>query len=195
LGNAVDQLKCLSSCLGAANDTLKCDFRQLSHSEGSLLREVPSANIGNAPESEALAESRSRLACLARLLPIQCVNVCFEKGTKMIKTTIATLGSLLMGTMLLIAGPSGLRSQTYTGVITDSMCGADHTKMHVTPESKCVQECVRYGAKYALLVGKNVYTLSDQKTPSKFAAQKVQVTGTLDAKSKVLNVTGIRPVK
>jgi hypothetical protein len=35
---------------------------------------------------------------------------------------------------------------------------------------------------YVLYDGKNVYELSDQKTPEKFAAQKVRVTWTLDSK-------------
>jgi hypothetical protein len=45
--------------------------------------------------------------------------------------------------------------------------------------------------KYALLVGKDVYVLSDQQTPEKFAAQKVTVTGTLFEKTKVLKVDKI----
>jgi hypothetical protein len=36
---------------------------------------------------------------------------------------------------------------------------------------------------YVLFDGKNAYTLSDQQTPEKFAAQKVSVVGTLDAKT------------
>jgi hypothetical protein len=45
--------------------------------------------------------------------------------------------------------------------------------------------------KYALLVGKDIYVLSDQQTPEKFAAQKVTVTGTLFEKTKVLKVDKI----
>jgi hypothetical protein len=40
-------------------------------------------------------------------------------------------------------------------------------------------------------VGNNVYVLSDQKTPEKFAAQKVKVTGALDEKTKTLKVDKI----
>lgn len=86
-------------------------------------------------------------------------------------------------------------TQTFTGVITDSMCGKDHSAMKVTPGSKCVKECVKMGSKYALYDGKVVYVLSDQETPAKFAAQKVTVTGVLDAKTKVLNVKSIHPAK
>jgi hypothetical protein len=45
--------------------------------------------------------------------------------------------------------------------------------------------------KYALLVGNNVYVLSDQQTPEKFAGQKVMVTGTLFEKTKILKVDKI----
>ena len=89
---------------------------------------------------------------------------------------------------LLIAGAiaAGAASQTFTGVITDSMCGKDHAMMKVTPDSKCVLECVKSCSKYALYDGKNVYVLSDQKTPEKFAGQRVKVTGTLFEKTRMV---------
>jgi hypothetical protein len=37
--------------------------------------------------------------------------------------------------------------------------------------------------------------LSDQKTPEKFAAKKVTVTGTLDAKTKTIQVDSIAAAK
>jgi hypothetical protein len=89
----------------------------------------------------------------------------------------------------LLAAAAG--TQTFNGVITDTMCGANHKPMNVAPDSKCVLECVKHGSKYALLVGNNVYVLSDQKTPEKFAAQKVKVTGTLDDKTKILKADKI----
>ena len=91
-------------------------------------------------------------------------------------------------TSFLIAGAlvAGAASQTFTGIITDSMCGKDHAMMKVTPDSKCVQECVKQGSKYALFDGKNLYVLSDQKTPERFAGQKVTGAGALDEKTKIL---------
>ena len=63
-------------------------------------------------------------------------------------------------------------------------------------DAECVRACVvAHGASYVLLDGKNVYTLSDQKTPEKFAAQKVTVVGTLDAKTKTIQVQSIAPAK
>ena len=94
---------------------------------------------------------------------------------------------------LLIAGAlaAGAASQTFTGIITDSMCGKDHAMMKVTPDSKCVVECVKHGSKYALHDGKTAYVLSDQKTPEQFAGRKVKVTGTLFEKTRILQVDSI----
>jgi hypothetical protein len=91
--------------------------------------------------------------------------------------------------LLLIAGT--LPAGTFTGVVSDSMCGKDHAMMKATPDSKCVTECVKGGSKYALFDGKNVYTLSDQKTPEQFAGQKVRISGTLYEKTKILKVDSI----
>lgn len=100
------------------------------------------------------------------------------------------IGTLLLTTGLLAAAD---KPQMYTGVITDSMCGAKHT-MGIAPDAKCVRDCVKMDpakTKYALLVGKDLYVLSDQQTPEKFAAQKVMVTGTLFEKTKILKVDKI----
>jgi hypothetical protein len=83
--------------------------------------------------------------------------------------------------------------QTFTGVITDEMCGKDHAMMNVKPDSKCVTDCVKAGSKYALIVGNNVYTLSDGKAAEKYPAQKVKVTGTLNGKT--IQVDSIAPAK
>jgi hypothetical protein len=86
-------------------------------------------------------------------------------------------------------------TQTFTGVVTDTMCGKDHSAMKVSPDSKCVLECVKAGSKYALYDGKAVYVLSDQETPAKFAARKVKVTGVLDGKTKTIKVQSIQAAK
>ena len=91
-----------------------------------------------------------------------------------------TLISVFAGAALALAAAA---PKTFTGVITDAMCGKDHSMMNVKPDSKCVTECVKMGSKYALVAGDDVYELSDQKTPEKFAAQKVNVKGTLSGKT------------
>jgi len=73
---------------------------------------------------------------------------------------------------------------TFTGVITDNMCdNADHKDMKMGNDAKCVVECVKgMNGKYVLYdsTAKKAYKLSDQKTPERFAAKKVTVTGALD---------------
>jgi hypothetical protein len=88
--------------------------------------------------------------------------------------------------------------QTFTGTITDSMCAkADHSHMQMGPtDADCTTACVSvHGATYVLYDGKNVYALSDQRTPEKFAAQRVKVIGELDAKTKTIHVDSIAAVK
>ncbi len=86
--------------------------------------------------------------------------------------------------------------KTYTGIVTDTMCGRQHT-MGVTPQDKCVRDCVSDGRtyKYALADANGVYTLSDQETPAKFAGRKVRIVGVLYPKTNVLKVESIAAAK
>jgi hypothetical protein len=89
-------------------------------------------------------------------------------------------------------------AQTFTGVITDGMCPlGTHTDMRMGPtDAECTKACVAsHGSPYVLFDGKSAYVLSDQKTPEQYAAQKVRVTGTLDAKTKTIRVESIARVK
>jgi hypothetical protein len=86
-------------------------------------------------------------------------------------------------------------AETYTGVITDTMCGAKaHTMMKGHTDPECVRLCVKGPYVYALLDGATIMKLSDQKTPAAYAAQKVKVTGTYDAKSNTIKVTSIEAI-
>jgi hypothetical protein len=104
----------------------------------------------------------------------------------------------ILGLVFLTAAASAADGVAqYTGVITDTMCAAKHA-MGITPDSKCVRDCVKTDPKkwkYALLVGNEVYVLSDQQTPEKFAAQKVKVTGLLFEKTKILRADKIEAVR
>jgi len=96
--------------------------------------------------------------------------------------TIAFAGMLL-----------GATPQTFTGVITDTLCGAKHN-MQGHSDADCAKMCAKGSAEYALFDGKKVLKLSDQKTPARFGAQKVTVTGTLDPKSNTIKVSSIEPI-
>jgi hypothetical protein len=52
-----------------------------------------------------------------------------------------------------------------------------------------------HGAMYGLYDGKNFYTMSNQRTPPKFAGQKVRVVGTLDTQTKTIHVDSITAEK
>jgi|SRR5690348_3830143 hypothetical protein len=106
--------------------------------------------------------------------------------------------SLILSLFVAAALSAAAANQTFTGVITDSMCAkADHSQMQMGPtDADCTTACVSvHGADYVLYDGKNAYTLSDQKTPEKFAGQKVRVVGTLDAKTKKIQVESITAAK
>jgi hypothetical protein len=84
--------------------------------------------------------------------------------------------------------------QTFTGTITDDMCPkANHSRMQMGPtDAECARACADvHGASYVLYDGKNIYMLSDQQTPEKFAGQKVKVVGTLDPKTDSIQVDSI----
>jgi hypothetical protein len=105
----------------------------------------------------------------------------------------------LISTLLALAALSAAPAkQTFTGIITDSMCPtANHAPMRMGPtDAECTVACISaHGATYVLSDGKNVYELSDQRKPEHFAGQKVRITGTLDAKTKTITVDSIAAAK
>jgi hypothetical protein len=106
-----------------------------------------------------------------------------------------------MKRLLMIAAPALLLAQgparVYTGVITDTMCGADHAHMGIQPDEKCVRECVKSGRwKYALIDEKGrMMVLSDQQTPEKYAAKKVKIRGVFYEKTGILRVDSIEAAR
>jgi hypothetical protein len=94
----------------------------------------------------------------------------------------------------LLTGLSAIaHAETFTGVITDTMCGVKHEMMKGQPDAECVKMCASGRDEYALYDGTNVINLSDQKLPARFAGRKVRVTGALDAKKNTIKVTAIEP--
>jgi hypothetical protein len=102
---------------------------------------------------------------------------------------------LLIVSLLALASLSAAQgTQTFVGTITDDMCAKDgHETMRMGPnDAECTKACITaHGAEYVLADGKSVYTLSDQQAPEKFAGQRVRVMGTLDAKTKKIQVQSI----
>ena len=103
----------------------------------------------------------------------------------------------LLATVLMIAGFavfSFAASKTYTGTVSDAMCG----KKHMGDAATCTRACVSKGSKYALVVGDKVYTLeaSDKNaldTLDKQAGTKATVTGA--EKDDVITVSSVKAAK
>jgi len=106
--------------------------------------------------------------------------------------------AFVLGVAALSASPSTAVAPADTaefrGVITDDNCdNGDHSHMKMgDTDAECTIACINaHGATYVLFDGKTAYTLSDQKSPEKFAGRKVRVVGTLDAKERTIQVSSI----
>ena len=105
---------------------------------------------------------------------------------------------LILSLLSVAALSAAAGKQTFTGTITDNICAnAGHSQMRMGPtDAECTIACIiAHGATYVVSDGKHVYALSDQQKPEKFAAQKVRVTGTLDAVTKTIKVESITAAK
>jgi hypothetical protein len=93
---------------------------------------------------------------------------------------------------------AGGEQATFTGAIFDETCARlGHAAMRMGPtDAECAKMCVlHHGDAYVLADGKTVYYLSDQKKPEQFAGQNVTVRGTLDPKTKTIQVDSITAAK
>lgn len=99
---------------------------------------------------------------------------------------------LILGVVLAASPAFAAKGQTFTGTVSDAMCGAKHAMGG--DAASCTRECVGKGSKYALVVGDKVYALdtSDKAALAaldKQAGAKVKVTGT--EKDNTITVTSV----
>lgn len=90
----------------------------------------------------------------------------------------------------------GAKASTFTGTVSDSMCGAKHAMPG--DDAACTRGCVSKGSKYALVVGDKVYTLETSNksaldTLDKQAGAKVIVTGT--EKDNTITVSSVEAIR
>ena len=97
--------------------------------------------------------------------------------------------ALLFASVLMVADSPA----TFSGVITDTMCGAKHNMVKDQPDEQCIKMCTKGSSEYALYDGNTVMKLTDQKTSAKYAAKRVKVTGVYNEKTKTIKVTSIQP--
>ena len=101
-------------------------------------------------------------------------------GSRMLQVWIATV--VLSIGVAFVPGVAADSTQSFTGKVSDAMCGAKHMEGSLAPAA-CVRACVQKGANYALVVGDKVYTLntSDKATLDeldRLAWEQAKVTGT-----------------
>jgi hypothetical protein len=96
--------------------------------------------------------------------------------------------TIVLSAVALFAQPS---TQTFSGEISDSMCGAHHMMKNATA-AQCTRECVKQGSDFALGSGSKVYTLKGDKAQlDKFAGQKVTIKG--EASGDTITVKSVVP--
>jgi hypothetical protein len=83
---------------------------------------------------------------------------------------------------------------TFIGQISDSSCGASHSKMtgqHGKSDRDCTLACVKAGNKYVFVSGGSVYQIENQSFADleKRAGQMVEITG--DMKGDTITVSKI----
>jgi hypothetical protein len=122
---------------------------------------------------------------------------CYYKETKLMKSRTQPLAlsllTLILGIGLSVSPAFAAKGKTFTGTVSDSMCGAKHAMPG--DAAACTRACVSKGSKYALVVGDKVYTLdtSDKATLDtldKQAGSKVTVSGT--EKDNVIAVNSVK---
>ena len=110
----------------------------------------------------------------------------------------------MVGMLLLAGGLSAQKApsfsvrndETFTGKITDSICGAGHHIEMIKSDRNCILTCVKFdGAQFVLYnsESKRTYMLDDQQQPEHFAGQDVTVIGRYDKATQAIHVTSIRP--
>ena len=110
--------------------------------------------------------------------------------------------------VLLLPFSAAAATKTWTGTISDSMCGATHkmTKEHeqkgeisksaskAEKDRQCTLECVKAGGKYILASQGKIFEISNQDFAGlpEHAGHTVKLTGDLNANGKTIQVSEIK---
>ncbi len=79
----------------------------------------------------------------------------------------------------------------WTGVVTETHCGAAH-KAGTEKDVACIKKCVASGdGKLALLVGSDVFTITNPEKVSGHEGHTVNVMGSVDSQAKTVTVESI----
>ncbi len=98
---------------------------------------------------------------------------------------------------LMLGASAAAAPKTWSGQISDSMCGKDHSMMQhggkKVSASDCTVECVKGGGKYVFVSKGTVYSIQNQdlKDLQAHAGHNVQLTGVLAADRKTIQVSKV----
>lgn len=82
---------------------------------------------------------------------------------------------------------------TWTGYVTDTHCGTNCQRTSdMKPDRRCIEICIKKGSKYGLWSGNQVYVLEPQSEAAKFAAENVEVRGTMT--ENTIRIESIHPL-
>ena len=114
---------------------------------------------------------------------------------RMLQLWVATV--VLSAGLAVVPGIAAGTTQTFTGKVSDAMCGAKHMEGGIAP-ADCVRACVQKGAKYSLVAGDKVYALDTSDKAAldelnKLAWQQATVTGT--ANGDTISVKAVTAAK
>ena len=100
-----------------------------------------------------------------------------------------------LGLLAGLVSVASAADKTWTGQISDSMCGASHQKMTSAhagmTDRDCTLACVKGGGKYVFVSDGKVYTIANQELAllQTHAGHTVQLTG--DMKGDTITVSNI----
>ena len=95
---------------------------------------------------------------------------------------------------LLLAAPLRAADQTWTGAISDEMCGKSHGDTKQTAK-ECTLSCAKADGSYVFVTGDKVFKIANPKVKGleEHAGETVKLTGS--AKGNTITVTSIEPAK
>lgn len=113
-------------------------------------------------------------------------------------TKILVACAVMVAPSLAAAAPA---PRTFEGQIMDSTCAkagsheAGYKMTNTNTPKDCTLACVQGGSKFVLYdpASKTTYQLDDQSKAKEYAGEKVNVTGTYNAKTGVIHVEKLQP--
>jgi hypothetical protein len=109
---------------------------------------------------------------------------------------------VVLGTSAALAQSNPEAPRLFSGVISDSECGLDHSRMkaqhHLPNDLACTKDCCeKFKQEYVLAdhATDDVYQIDDQKAVRRFANRLVRILGTLEPNSGTIHVIRIEPVR